>query len=191
MDGRPLVLIVDDDEDTREAMQQLLEDEGYAVEMAADGGAALRRLRVDPVPGLMLLDLRMPGMDGRAVIDTIESTSDLPGVRIVLLTATSPNEGTSALPYPLLRKPISGDEFLRVVAELCPRLWDENEPPTDEDSVVSDLTNISDTTRDRCSACRERRASTRCRGCGEAYCKVCLDAGPDGLCARCWRRAHP
>ena len=190
MSGRPLVLVVDDDADTREAMQLLLEAEGYDVEVAPDGHAALRRLRVDPLPGLMLLDLHMPGIDGRAVIETLESSPDLPGVPIVLLTAASPNEGTAALPYPLLRKPISTDDFLRVVASQCPRLWDEIEPPTDEDSVRG-LAGFSDTARDRCSTCRERRASTRCRGCGEAFCKVCLDAGPDGRCAVCWRRAHP
>jgi CheY-like chemotaxis protein len=189
MDGRPLVLVVDDDEDTRAAMQDLLESEGYDVEVASDGASAVRRLRTAPVPELLLLDLRMPGVDGRAVIDEIESSADLPEVPIVLMTASSPGEGTSVLPYPLLRKPVTGEAFLRVVVDLCPRLWDAHEPPTAENSEIRGLFELSDTTRDRCSACRERRASVRCSGCGEAYCRACYGSGAGGRCTRCGARA--
>jgi CheY-like chemotaxis protein len=187
MEPRPLVLVVDDDEDTRAAMQDLLQGEGYDVELAADGASAMRRLRMAPVPGLVLLDLRMPGIDGRAVIEEIETSGDLPDVPIVLMTAATPGEPTSALPYPLLRKPVTGEAFLRVVFNLCPRLFDTIEPPTAEDPIRG-LPGMSDTARDRCSVCRERRATTRCRGCGEAYCRGCFQSGPDGRCARCVSR---
>ena len=58
------VLIVEDDEGVRESLETLLRDEGYDVETARDGAAALERLDAGETPSLILLDLNMPGMDG-------------------------------------------------------------------------------------------------------------------------------
>ncbi len=58
------ILVVEDDAETREAMQSLLELHGYTVITAADGSEALARLRGGLKPSLILLDLMMPGMDG-------------------------------------------------------------------------------------------------------------------------------
>ena len=61
-DGRR-VLLVDDDADLRQRLRDLLEKEGWTVDEAADGQAALTAL-ADRPPALVLLDLLMPGMDG-------------------------------------------------------------------------------------------------------------------------------
>src|SRR5205807_805782 len=58
------ILVVDDDPAARRALARILEAEGFMVTTAADGQEALDRLRQEPPPGLILLDLWMPGMDG-------------------------------------------------------------------------------------------------------------------------------
>src|SRR4030095_2609611 len=57
------ILVVDDDPTLRELLRRTLEREGYAVLEAGDGRAALTRIE-ERVPGLILLDLLMPHMDG-------------------------------------------------------------------------------------------------------------------------------
>lgn len=65
MNTDPTVLVVDDDSDIREAVAFVLESSGYNVAMAADGAEALQQLAdARPLPVAILLDLRMPGMDG-------------------------------------------------------------------------------------------------------------------------------
>jgi CheY-like chemotaxis protein len=191
--GGPLVLIVDDDRDSRETARMILEEEGYKVDLASNGKAALERLRSGPLPTLVLVDLMMPVMDGPAFLGELEASADLSTIPVVLMTASGPDPRTSGLRYPLLRKPFGIDDLIRMVADRSPRLWDEEEAPTDEVSVVSDAPRaVRDdaTPRVRCSVC-ERRATVRCVTCGEAFCRSCIDAAPDGSCARCWRAAHP
>lgn len=85
MAARLRVLVVDDDRDMRELIQLVLALEGYAVEQAADGDAALDLIRQDP-PGLVLLDLRLPGTDGWAFARACRELAP-PTPPIVLLTA--------------------------------------------------------------------------------------------------------
>jgi DNA-binding NtrC family response regulator len=63
MDPRGRILVVDDEVNARTALAELLRDEGYTVETAADGFKALPKLE-DFAPDLVVTDLRMPGMDG-------------------------------------------------------------------------------------------------------------------------------
>jgi two-component system, chemotaxis family, chemotaxis protein CheY len=60
---QPLIMVVDDDEAILDVVEWALEDEGYAVQRARDGAAALRLLESSS-PALILLDMRMPGMNG-------------------------------------------------------------------------------------------------------------------------------
>ena len=60
------VLVVDDNPDLREALTFVLEAEGYTVTAASDGREALERLKGELLPRVILLDLAMPNMDGRA-----------------------------------------------------------------------------------------------------------------------------
>src|ERR1700722_14097901 len=61
---RKRILLVEDDHSIREAVQGVLEDAGYQVLEAKNGRDALERLRSGGVPDLIVLDLRMPVMDG-------------------------------------------------------------------------------------------------------------------------------
>jgi CheY-like chemotaxis protein len=188
----PTVLVVDDDASTREAARMVLEDEGFTVEVARDGREALARLEGGSKPGMLLLDLSMPAMDGRTLLLVLDAHVEWCHLPIVLMTASGPSAETSGLRYPLLRKPFSVDELLRVITTYSPRLWDEDEPPTDQDSVVlrerGPVFTAADTSRDRCQICTTR-ASGRCPACGEAFCRRCLDTGASGRCARCVARA--
>lgn len=62
------ILIVDDDDLFRESVGQNLRDDGFEVEDAGGGEAALERLACDPSPDLILLDWKMPGMNGIEVL---------------------------------------------------------------------------------------------------------------------------
>src|SRR5512138_3805074 len=63
MEPKSRILIVDDEVNARTALAELLRDEGYQVETAADGFKALPKLE-EFAPDLLLTDLKMPGMDG-------------------------------------------------------------------------------------------------------------------------------
>ena len=77
------VLIVEDDNHIAEILQMYLEKEGYAVTVASDGGQGLTKYRAIK-PDLVLLDVRMPVMDGYAVCRAIRTTDQTP---IIMLTA--------------------------------------------------------------------------------------------------------
>jgi len=64
VNGKPSVLVVEDDPDLRETLTALLTHHGYSVHTATNGREALARLRNAPHPGVVLLDLMMPVMNG-------------------------------------------------------------------------------------------------------------------------------
>jgi DNA-binding response OmpR family regulator len=69
---RPTALVVDDDFWIRSLVCDLLEDEGYAVQQASNGSAALRLARRQP-PQVMLLDLALPEMSGLSVLASMKA----------------------------------------------------------------------------------------------------------------------
>ena len=83
------VLVVDDEPQLRNLLCRILEQEGYRVMAANDGDTALQIARKE-TPDLILLDLMMPGMDGREVCRTVREIS--PATQIVYFTGkTDPN----------------------------------------------------------------------------------------------------
>ncbi len=81
---RPAILIADDEARLRELVRDLLEREGYTVEEAADGAAAVEAVRRAPELALVLMDVMMPEMDGWAACKAIRAFSDVP---VLMLTA--------------------------------------------------------------------------------------------------------
>jgi DNA-binding response OmpR family regulator len=79
------VLVVDDDEDIRLLLEELLRGAGYGVEIASDGRAALRAFHANPCD-IVVLDLSMPELDG---FETLERLRDLSDVPVILVTARS------------------------------------------------------------------------------------------------------
>jgi two-component system chemotaxis response regulator CheY len=81
------ILLVEDDIDVREALAEALSDQGYAVETAVDGLQALERLRGGARPGVILLDLMMPRMDGVEFRMVQRADPALAHLPVVLLSA--------------------------------------------------------------------------------------------------------
>jgi CheY-like chemotaxis protein len=113
----PYVLVVDDDEDIRVCLRELLADEGYRVETAVHGRQALDVLMRGERPCLVLLDLMMPVMDGVELLAHVRARPELSKIPVVVVSAAScaePPEGTK-----LLRKPVPFDAILHEVERFC------------------------------------------------------------------------
>lgn len=83
---RASILVVDDDSDSRDALQAILELDGHEVRCAADGLAALAAVS-EFVPDVIFLDISMPRMDGYVVCDRMRSMTKLDATTIVALSA--------------------------------------------------------------------------------------------------------
>ena len=117
------VLIVEDNEGTREAMALLLRSAGYTTTEAADGRAALALLHQQaPLPRLIFLDLMMPVMDGWQFLRERRKEPRLAAVPVVLFTAAGGLD-YSALgamgANDVLAKPASPDELLAAAERYC------------------------------------------------------------------------
>src|SRR5438034_9090232 len=80
---RPIILVVDDDAGLRESFRLILDDD-YEVIDVPDGARALEVVRSSQVD-LVLLDIRMPGMEGIEVLERIKAIDE--GVEVILVTA--------------------------------------------------------------------------------------------------------
>jgi two-component system alkaline phosphatase synthesis response regulator PhoP len=80
------VLIADDNENIREALTYLLEDEGYHLSLAKDGADTLRKVR-EFRPRVLFLDIMMPEMNGYEVCRVIKSDPELKSTYVIMLTA--------------------------------------------------------------------------------------------------------
>jgi CheY-like chemotaxis protein len=111
------ILIVEDHPTMREAMRLVLEGEGFSIDEAADGSAALDRVRRDP-PDLLFLDLNIPGAAGADVLATLKgdpATADIP---VIVVTATGEEGRAEAIRLgadAYFTKPFSPTALLRTV----------------------------------------------------------------------------
>lgn len=113
-------LVVDDDLDIREAIRAALEDEGFEVVEAPDGGPALARMQASEEPLVVLLDLQMPGVSGAEVMRRVVAQPAL-GERHAFIVMTA-NDRTI---------PLATDALIRAVG--APMLW----KPFDLDRLVA------------------------------------------------------
>lgn len=128
MPDKQLILIVDDEEDVRDLVGQILRGAGYHTKEAADGLAALR-LAHECKPDAMVLDVMMPGCDGLSVCEQLRNDEGFRHMPIIMLTARGlPEERIAGLEKgadDYIGKPFSPRELvLRVRAALrlaaCP-----------------------------------------------------------------------
>jgi len=116
---RGLVMIVEDDEDSRYVYGIILEDYGFEVAMATSGDEGLRMAQRTH-PAAILMDVSIPGMDGWAVTERLKAVPDTAGIPIIIITA-------HAFPEDVTRAETVGcDGFLtkpcdprRVLEEVC------------------------------------------------------------------------
>ncbi|PSB21185.1 response regulator [Phormidesmis priestleyi ULC007] len=113
----PCVLVVDDVIDNSYLLQVLLEGEGYQVEIADSGRAAIAKISASP-PDLVLLDVMMPEMNGFEVAQQIRQNQKLSSLPIVLVTghdSLQPSALETVKVNGLIRKPIDFEEVLTKV----------------------------------------------------------------------------
>ena len=80
------ILIADDNENIRDALTYLLEDEGYELVLAVDGADTIKKVR-DLRPDILFLDIMMPEINGYDVCRTIKNDPDIRSTYVIMLTA--------------------------------------------------------------------------------------------------------
>ncbi len=123
MSKKGRILVVDDEANARKALNEILTDEGFEVETAADGFKALRHLEGFD-PEVVLTDLKMPGLDGVQLLSKVRAHDS--DVAVVLMTAFGAVETAvramreGATDY--LTKPLNADELLVVLERSLERV---------------------------------------------------------------------
>jgi two-component system nitrogen regulation response regulator NtrX len=126
---KPRILVIDDDAGIRESLKMTLEYDGYDVSGAATGQEGLALVERE-APDLVMLDLKMPGMDGLDVLTRIHSIN--PALPVVMIsahgTASNGAEATRKGAVDFLEKPVGTDRLLVTIKNALEqaRLRDEN-----------------------------------------------------------------
>jgi CheY-like chemotaxis protein len=106
------ILLVDDDEDVRETIADVLQGQGYLTIVAANGKEALELIARRGPPSLILLDMMMPEMDGWEFRRQQAAHPELASVPVVVFSAG----GKFPEDVPVLTKPVTMEDLLAVVA---------------------------------------------------------------------------
>ena len=113
------VLIVEDDEDLRDMMAQMLAIEGFAATAVANGREALDYLRRAVKPHVILLDLMMPVMDGWEFRRRQQADPELAPVPVIVLSALDRSRAAPVDAIAFLKKPLDFDRLLELVRDQC------------------------------------------------------------------------
>jgi two-component system, chemotaxis family, sensor histidine kinase and response regulator PixL len=111
------ILIVENDIGLRAALSDVLELAGYPTRCAQNGREALDLLRTPPWPGIILLDLNLPVMNGWQFLVQKRNEPALVKVPVVVMSDTSTERPQGAAGF--LRKPINTLTLLRVIGSYC------------------------------------------------------------------------
>lgn len=107
-------VVIEDDPLQRALARDLLERAGWTVEVAEDGIAGLGRARRS-IPDVIVLDLRMPRMDGAAVLEFLRSTEHGRAIPVVVTTGANVTDRVRGLASLVLHKPFAPADLLRAV----------------------------------------------------------------------------
>jgi CheY-like chemotaxis protein len=125
------LLVVDDEPGQREMLRLLLEDAGHIVAEASSGEAALELLRTTSERMVVVLDQRMPGLDGNQVLAAVASDPLLSTHHAYILVTASPHTLRATSPLvlgglrvPVVEKPFDVDALLALVAKAGANLAD-------------------------------------------------------------------
>lgn len=122
MEGLATVLVVDDDESSREISRRILSKRGYSVICADDGESGIELARKQH-PDIIVLDILMPGMDGWQVLERLRKIPETADIPIILQSMLSERElGLSLGANDYLTKPVDNSDLPNAVRKLLPKL---------------------------------------------------------------------
>lgn len=114
-----VVLVVDDDQDIRESLCDLLEEEGHRAIGVSNGEEALKTLRSGHRPCIILLDIMMPVMDGRTFRAEQLEDPGLSAIPVAVITAGGKDAANGLGAQAVLLKPLRIEDVLEVVVRFC------------------------------------------------------------------------
>ena len=137
------IMVIDDDQDLRESITEILEDAGFSVVGCTSAEDALEKLEFE-VPRLVIVDNMMPGMGGMALMPLLKN--DYPTIRIIMITAFSTVDNAVAAMKSgaddYLAKPFRKDELLVAVRSNFEELkFEQQLTESDMDMTLSCLSN--------------------------------------------------
>jgi CheY-like chemotaxis protein len=123
MKNRNKILVVDDDPKALLLMEAILKPHGYDVVLINDGRQAIKTTKKEK-PGLILLDIMMPGLDGYTILNTIRQEEAIQNIPVIMVTALEQDGnkvfasicGASAY----ITKPIDSKDLIETVAHFFP-----------------------------------------------------------------------
>jgi CheY-like chemotaxis protein len=119
MDVPKTVLVVDDDDELRETVCEILEDEGYKAARARNGAEGLDLLRGTLKPSLILLDLMMPIMNGWQFREAQLRDPRLQHIAVVVMTASRNLDDNPVEADEVLFKPLNLEALVATVQRYC------------------------------------------------------------------------
>ena len=112
------VLLVDDEKDYVKAMAERMEMRDVSSRVALSGDEALRMVE-DEAPDVMVLDLRMPGLDGMEVLRRVKST--YPQIEVIIMTGhgskSDEDEARRLGAFDYLRKPVDINDLMEIIRQ--------------------------------------------------------------------------
>lgn len=114
------VLVIEDDEYSRDALAHLLAAEGYDAQSAHDGEAGLDKAR-ETNPEVIVLDLNLPGIDGQQVIKKIRGDQSLASIPILVVTGDDDKTAQAAVDIGAdgyLTKPVEFDTLISAITHI-------------------------------------------------------------------------
>jgi len=122
MEKKTHILVVDDEQHILQLLRETLGLEGFAVTVAADGNSALARL-AEQAPDLVLLDIRMPGLNGYQVLELIREKSEVPVIMLTgVLEPISVHHSVNLGADDYVRKPFSTPILLARITRIKSKL---------------------------------------------------------------------
>ena len=111
------ILVVEDDDDIRDTLREVLIAEGYEVDVAKDGLDAYSKLQAGEHASVVLLDMMMPRMDGETFLTTLKHHPELADVRVIVISgnALARDRAEELSAAACLVKPFELDDLLGVV----------------------------------------------------------------------------
>jgi CheY-like chemotaxis protein len=117
--GSHEVIVIDDEADSRTSLVQILQLEGFRAVAFSNGADALNYMGASGPPCIIILDMRMPVMDGAQFRSAMLQDPRLKKIPVVVVTAFEPAAAANLLALRTFRKPVNVTALLTIVRENC------------------------------------------------------------------------